>query len=251
MNTKASNPIISRKLGLLSISGGSAEHVLNCLYDNFINKTHIKMAFANTNLVTCAHKNINVLKALQSFFIINDGIGLEIAARLTNKGKGFPANLNGTDFTPILLKKLPSQTKVFLYGAKPTVAEQASTIFEQKCDVKIVGIQDGYTKISDEELCNKIKASGAEVLLVATANPKQELWIAKYSEQSGVILAIGVGALFDFTIGLFKRAPLWVQKIRMEWFYRLLNEPRRLAKRYTIDIIYFLWVCIRYKGAKK
>lgn len=250
LNKKYQASIVSRKMGLLQVSSGSEELIANYLCDKFTKKEPVKMAFANTNLVALAHKQPEVKKALDSFFIINDGVGLEIASRLINKGKGFPANLNGTDFTPFFLKKLPSETKVFLYGAKPEVAKKATKVFEESSDIKIVGTQDGFTRITNEELCEKIKKSGAEILLVGTANPRQELWIERYADRSGVIISIGVGALFDFTIGLFHRAPLWVRKIRMEWFYRLIQEPRRLAKRYTIDIIYFIWVCLRCKNKK-
>ena len=90
------------------------------------------------------------------------------------------------------------------------------------------------------ELIELIRQSKADVLLVAMGNPKQELFIQKHLAATGCTLGIGVGALFDFLAGNVPRAMPWVQGLRLEWLYRLAQEPRRLARRYLVGIPVFL-----------
>jgi beta-1,4-glucosyltransferase len=110
----------------------------------------------------------------------------------------------------------------------------------------VVGVQDGYTPIAPAHLTIMINTSEAEVILVALGDPLQEEWIRDNMHASNAILFVCVGALFDFLSGKAVRAPRWVQRIRLEWFYRLLQEPRRLARRYSVDIARFLYLCLRY-----
>ena len=85
-----------------------------------------------------------------------------------------------------------------------------------------------------EETCRQIRAAHADCVLVGMGNPLQELWIDPFGAKTGARLLFGVGALFDFEAGSVRRAPSWVRQLRCEWIYRLLQEPRRLARRYVI-----------------
>jgi beta-1,4-glucosyltransferase len=82
-------------------------------------------------------------------------------------------------------------------------------------------------------------------MLVAFGNPLQERWILDHADALRAPLIFGVGALLDFLSGNARRAPNWVRRLRMEWLYRLLNEPRRLLKRYSWDLIVFFRQCLR------
>jgi beta-1,4-glucosyltransferase len=95
-------------------------------------------------------------------------------------------------------------------------------------------------------LCQRINASGADIVLVALGNPRQEEWIRQNMGALNANLLVSVGALLDFLSGGVRRAPMWVQKIRFEWLYRLAQEPQRLLRRYTVDIARFLYLCLRY-----
>jgi exopolysaccharide biosynthesis WecB/TagA/CpsF family protein len=232
-------------MGPLDVAVLARDEAIRAIMQTMAAGERVQVAFANTNLVVQAHKNPVVANQLRSFLILNDGIGLEIASRLFY-GKGFPHNLNGTDFTPHFLAQLSPKTRVFLYGSQPHVVHKAATALEKACGVRVVGTQDGFTPLAPEALCAKIDASGAEILLVATGNPRQEMWLAEHMHSlRNVKVGVGVGALLDFMTGEFRRAPMWVRRIHMEWAFRLLNEPRRLARRYTLDILHFLWVCWR------
>ncbi len=176
--------------------------------------------------------------------IVNDGVGMDIAARLLH-GRAFKANLNGTDFTPYLFSESDRPLKVFMYGGRPDVVARAAAFASEQLGQHVVGYCDGYENISGGDLIDAINHSNAEVLLVALGNPLQEEWILKNRNALNVPIVSGVGALFDFWAGDKPRAPSLVQNIRMEWFYRLCLEPRRLMRRYTIDMLVFLVACFR------
>jgi alpha-1,3-mannosyltransferase len=198
------------------------------------------VAFGNANLLNAARTDSALRDALRRFFILNDGIGADIASKFLF-GASFPENLNGTDFVPYLLARLQPGMKIFLFGAKPGIAERAATAIAQiSPQHAVVGLHHGYCDINSPELLHKIRSKQADLLLVALGNPRQELWLARHFDATGCSLGIAVGALFDFLAGEVSRAPRWVRTARLEWVYRLSLEPRRLAKRYVMGIPSFL-----------
>ncbi|MGR3376698.1 WecB/TagA/CpsF family glycosyltransferase [Salipiger abyssi] len=167
--------------------------------------------------------------------VLPDGIGVELAARMT--GGGLAENLNGTDFTPALLTEAARRgMSVFLFGAQPGTAEKAAvTLAARIPGLRIAGTLDGYDGAADPEAAiARINTSDADILLVAMGVPMQELWIDRHLPELRPRLVLGVGALFDFLAGNVRRAPAAVRKARLEWGWRLMQEPRRLAKRYLI-----------------
>lgn len=80
-----------------------------------------------------------------------------------------------------------------------------------------------------------IRAANADILFVALGTPKQEIWLSKHQREIGVPVSMGVGAALDFLSGKVKRAPRWVQQCGLEWLWRLMQEPRRLWRRYLVD----------------
>jgi beta-1,4-glucosyltransferase len=179
--------------------------------------------------------------------LVNDGIGMDIAAVLTH-GSAFSENLNGTDFTPHLFRSATRPLKVFMVGGKPEVLTRAIDYVREKLRQDVVGSCDGYAGLrSNPNLAAQINQTKAEVVLVALGNPMQEKWIFSQIDQIDSSLIMGVGALFDFWSGDKVRAPLLIQKLKLEWLFRLAQEPRRLTKRYTIDIGVFLYHCFKYR----
>lgn len=202
------------------------------------------LLFANTNFIV----KCQPMKAAMTephTLIVNDGIGVDIATWLVHRRK-FPQNLNGTDFTPQFLHSVRGKARVFLFGGKPGVAQRAAETLRKDFDVEVVGTCDGYTHGGDPEpVVTAINASQANVVLVAMGNPMQEQWILSNRTHTTATVFIGVGALLDFLAGDKPRAPRLVQRLRLEWLYRLCLEPARLARRYTIDIAVFLTLCLR------
>lgn len=202
--------------------------------------------FANTNLIVKCRPLLNEMLH-DDVIIVNDGVGMDIASGLL-RGKRFAANLNGTDFTPYFFTQSTQPLRVFLLGGKSEVLDKAAYHLVQHLGQIVVGTCDGYTGIQKPDLVDTINATEPDVVLVAMGNPKQEQWILQHYQEINAKVFSGVGALFDFWAGDKPRAPAWVQRIRMEWFYRLCLEPKRLIKRYTVDILIFLMCCFRFRN---
>jgi beta-1,4-glucosyltransferase len=107
-----------------------------------------------------------------------------------------------------------------------------------------VGALSGYG-IDDAAVCQRIRDARPDVVLVALGNPLQERWILDHAKELPPALYVGVGALFDFLADRAVRAPIWVRKLRLEWLFRLMQEPGRLWKRYTVDVFRFFRICAR------
>ena len=201
--------------------------------------------FANTNLIMQCR---DLLPALHDdrVLLVNDGIGLSLAAWLFRRDR-FPENLNGTDFTPYLLGRTTTPLRIFLLGGRPASLVKASAHVREALGQNVVGAMDGYRDLDDPQLIESIRAAAPDLVLVALGNPLQEAWILRHRDtvQAGALM--GVGALFDFWAGEKPRAPRWIRALRLEWLFRLALEPRRLSRRYTVDIVRFLWTCHRLR----
>lgn len=211
------------------------------------------VAFANAHTLNVAAENRAFRLALQNALVFNDGIGVDIAGRMLYRSS-FPENLNGTDFVPNYLRRTRHRYRIFLLGAKPGIAEHGAQHLAESCPRHtIAGCQHGHFDAADaSKVIDLVRRSKSDVLLVAMGNPKQELFIQEHLAATGCALGIGVGALFDFLAGEVPRAPLWVQRWRLEWIYRLLQEPRRLAGRYLVGNPLFLMRILSqwWSGAK-
>lgn len=205
------------------------------------------VAFANANLLQYARKRPELLSALRQFLILNDGIALELASRLLH-GMGFAANLNGTDFVPRLLHDLGGK-RVFLYGARPEVVARAAARLTGE-GIVVAGTMDGFQRDRSDAV-RAANTAGADIVLVALGNPLQELWISEHAAALDAPLVLGVGALFDFLSGTVRRAPLWVQRAKLEWAFRLAQEPTRLVRRYAVDTPQFLFAAWRERRIRQ
>lgn len=208
----------------------------------------LAVAFCNAHTAEIALKDEGFARALGRFLVVNDGIGVEIGARLL-EGRGFPENLNGTDFLPRLFGELSRPTRVYLLGARPGVAEAAAAAFSARFPNYVhAGARDGYfAKEEAGAVAAAVGAAAPDIVLVALGNPAQEAFIAEHFAALRAGAAFGVGALFDFAAGRVARAPGWVRALRAEWLYRLAQEPRRLARRYLVDTLVFLAAVLKLK----
>jgi alpha-1,3-mannosyltransferase len=208
---------------------------------HFERDSNTVVAFANANCLNFAQTDSRVRSALREALVLNDGIGVDIASRLLF-GAQFPDNLNGTDFTPYYLQNTRHRFRLYLLGGRPGIAEKAAQRLSQACPRhSIVGCRDGYfRRAEDPHVAQAIRATRADVLLVAMGNPEQELWLRNNLAATGCRLGFAIGALFDFMAGETQRAPTWVRAARLEWVYRLAHEPRRLWRRYVLGNPLFL-----------
>ncbi|MCO4318738.1 WecB/TagA/CpsF family glycosyltransferase [Phyllobacterium sp. 21LDTY02-6] len=200
-----------------------------------------RVTWLNAHNANLACENSEFRSVLQDFLVLPDGIGVDIASKLLH-GTPFPANLNGTDFTPALLQALQQPLRIGLIGARPEVVKRAAAKFRELApqhEYRI--ISDGFFTPADEpRLSQALQDFAPHILLVAMGVPRQELFMARMLGPQHCILAFGVGALFDFMGGAVPRAPAHIQRLRLEWAYRLMQEPRRLWRRYIVGNPLFL-----------
>jgi exopolysaccharide biosynthesis WecB/TagA/CpsF family protein len=203
---------------------------------------HCHLCYVNAHSLNLAFRTPRYRAALDGAdLVLNDGIGLQLAARM--QGREFPENLNGSDFTIKLLELSAERGwRVFLYGARPGVAVKAGGLLMERIDgLDIAGVCDGYSPQRPEEVVAQIRSSHADVLIVALGQPAQELWLDEHLAETGCRLGVGVGAFLDFTSGQVPRAPAWMNRFGIEWAFRLIQEPRRMWRRYIIGNPLFLW----------
>lgn len=206
-----------------------------------------ELFFVNTNFVV---KSRCVLEQAEDIpvVLVNDGIGMDIASMLIY-GTRFEENLNGTDFTPYLFARAGRPLRVFMIGGTPDVLAKAVDHVSADLGQIVVGSSDGFHDVSGHDLLDRINEAHPEVVLVAMGNPVQEQWILDHAHELVANVFIGVGALFDFWAGTRSRAPKLMREMHLEWFYRLCLEPKRLARRYTLDIVVFLRSVYKYRRA--
>lgn len=224
-------------------------------FENRINEGRfMKQGWLNANNSNIADTEPAYRAALEDFLILPDGVGVDIASKVAY-GSKFPANLNGTDFIPGLLNHMKRPLKIALLGGGPGVAADAAELFKQQTprhDYRV--ISDGFFKPADlDGILGQLKDFHPDILLVAMGVPRQELFIDKHITAEHCTVASAVGALFDLHTGRVQRAPQWMRKLQMEWVHRLLQEPRRLAKRYLVGNPVFLWRVAKgwMKGASR
>ena len=142
---------------------------------------------------------------------------------------------------------------IYLFGAKEEVVKKVKDIFESKYPgIRVCGWRNGYFDEADEkEIVADMAASGADMMFVAFSSPKKEYWVKGHLDEIGIPFVMGVGGSFDVVAGVTDRAPKWMQDHGLEWFYRFIQEPGRLWKRYVIGNFKFVALTYRYKFAKK
>ncbi len=199
------------------------------------------ITFLNAHVSNQTAKNPGLGEILKSGLILNDGIGVGIASVVLH-GKSFPDNLNGTDLIPAFLRETRHHFRIYAVGAGAGVAERALEAFRQVAPQHAyVGAHHGF--LSEHEsraVLADIADKRANLVLVAMGSPRQEIWTAKYLMRDEGCSAICVGGLLDFVSKEKPRAPAWIRALRSEWIFRLVNEPRRLWRRYLIGNSIFM-----------
>lgn len=187
---------------------------------------------ANAEMVMLAQQDEEFREILFSADLVSgDGAGVVWASKKV--GQPLPERVTGVDLVNNLLPIAASRGySFFLFGGAPGIAEEAAVKMKEKFPgLKIVGVENGYFQSKDEQtIVEKIQQAKPQILLVALGVPKQEKWAKKHLANLGVPVVIGVGGTLDVFSGRVLRAPLWIQKINLEWFYRLSKEPKRFFR---------------------
>jgi N-acetylglucosaminyldiphosphoundecaprenol N-acetyl-beta-D-mannosaminyltransferase len=175
--------------------------------------------------------------------VLCDGTPLVWASRLL--GDPLPCRVAGSDLVPSLLERAAERGwRVFLLGGGPGVAAEASRRIESAYPSipPVAHYSPPFRPLDDMnngEIAERVRAARPDIALVCFGCPKQEKWISRYCAALEVPVMIGAGGTIDFLAGSMARAPQWMRRSGSEWIFRLLQEPRRLARRYADDLVSF------------
>lgn len=183
----------------------------------------------NTEFVMEAQHNLPFRRCINNAALsVADGAGVVWASHYLRKP--IPERVTGTDLLIALARRCAERGySLYLLGAAPSIAELAGERLRQlNPDLRIAGTYAGSPALDEEDaIIERIQAAQADVLCVAYGAPAQELWICRNLSRLPVAVAMGVGGAYDFLSGRQKRAPLLMQRLSLEWLYRLYREPRR------------------------
>lgn len=171
---------------------------------------------------------------------IPDGVGVVVASRL--RGGRVSGRVTGIDLTMALAAEAARRAwPVYLLGAAPGVAEAAAAVYRQRFPGFVVaGVADGYFRGRDADVAAAVRKSGARILLLALGSPAQEYWLHAHLAQTGCRVGVGVGGTFDVLAGRTERAPRFMQRLGLEWLYRLVREPSRYRRMAVLPVFLLL-----------
>lgn len=200
----------------------------------------------NSEIVYEAMHDENLLSLLnEADMVLPDGAGVVLASKILKTP--LKEKVAGVDFAANLIAYMEeSNLSLYLLGAKPGIAELAAEKMKEKHPaLRIAGIQDGYFQ-DEAAVIEKINAAAPDVLFVCLGAPKQERFMKTHQKELNVRLMAGLGGSLDSFAGTVKRAPKWMIRMNLEWFYRLLKQPSRFVR--MLRLPKFLFAVIRSKG---
>jgi N-acetylglucosaminyldiphosphoundecaprenol N-acetyl-beta-D-mannosaminyltransferase len=231
-----------------SIDNLSMEETLQTI-EGFIHtgKPH-QHVVVNVDKLVKASRDPELRQIINDCALINvDGMPVVWASRLL--GKPLKERVAGVDLFEALMRRAGEKGwRVFLLGAKEEVVGKVASTYQQKYPrLVLAGYRNGYWKgeAEEQQVVEQIRDARPDLLFVAISSPKKEQFLGRYQAEMKIPFAMGVGGTFDVAIGHVKRAPVWMQKSGLEWFYRFLQEPRRMFRRYFIEDMAFVWLFLK------
>jgi N-acetylglucosaminyldiphosphoundecaprenol N-acetyl-beta-D-mannosaminyltransferase len=225
------------------------EDQVNVILDWAQNQTSKVVCVANTHMLIEAYRSPELKTALRKADLVTpDGMPLVWMMKLL--GLQNQNRVAGMDIFLATCQAASHQNlSVFCVGSQSKILEKMKVRLEQEFPaLHIAGMNPlpfrPMTRKEDEDLIERINASGASIIFVSLGCPKQEIWMAKKAGKIHAVM-IGIGGVFPVYAGIQKRAPRWVRESGLEWLYRLLQEPKRLWTRYRNTIPPFLYLAAR------
>ena len=232
-------------------------NILGCLVDNltmeetlsrieeFINDgSPHQHVVVNVDKIVKANRDPALRDIINGCDLINpDGMPVVWASRLLNKP--LKERVAGIDlFLKLVERSANKGWRVFFLGARENIVTKVVNIFKGRYpSLKLSGYRNGYWQTEHEGfVVEEIKKAKPDILFVAISSPKKEKFLNKWMPTMEVPFCMGVGGSFDIVSGRTKRAPVWMQQYGMEWFYRILQEPGRMWKRYATTNPVFIWM---------
>lgn len=204
---------------------------------------------ANVHMLIEAWQNSQFASVLKNADLVTPD-GMPLVWMLKLMGEKRSQRVAGMDiFRAVCEQASTAQISIFLLGAKPDVLDKiCKRLNKEFPQLKIAGMESppfrplGNTP--DMDVIQTINASGARIVFVALGCPKQELWMSQHQNKIQAVM-IGVGAVFPIYARVLKQAPKFIQNTGFEWLFRLIQEPRRLWKRYITTIPIFIWLMLK------
>jgi N-acetylglucosaminyldiphosphoundecaprenol N-acetyl-beta-D-mannosaminyltransferase len=209
-------------------------------------------AAVNAAKLVQATRNAALREALLGAEIVSaDGMGIVLGMRLL--GQWVPERVTGIDLFERLLAWAEAQSEpVYLLGGTAEVAGHAAAAVRGRHPrLNVAGWHDGYFWQDEPALVERIRASGASMLFVGISSPQKEQFIRRWRDALGVRFVMGIGGTLDVLAGRTRRAPLWMQRLGVEWLFRLMLEPRRLWRRYLLTNPQFVWLILKQRFSRR
>jgi N-acetylglucosaminyldiphosphoundecaprenol N-acetyl-beta-D-mannosaminyltransferase len=237
-----------KKVDILGIpvNAFTMEDLLGVIDARIASRKRLLMGVVNAAKIVNARKNAELMRSVkQADLVLADGAPVVWLSHML--GTPLPQRLAGIDIMYRMLERASKQHfRVYFLGAKTEVVQRVVAVSASRYpNLVVAGYKDGYfSNGEDKAVAQTIKESRADILFVAMPSPQKENFLAKWFDFMDVPVCHGVGGSFDVMAGFTKRAPLWMQNCGLEWFYRLIQEPRRMWKRYMITNTIFIFLSI-------
>lgn len=232
------------------IDNYSVKETLNAIEASIEAHKQMHHVVVNAAKIVSMQSDLQLRQSVNESDLINaDGQAVVWASRIL--GKPLKERVSGIDLMENLVSLAhKKQYKIFFLGAKETVVRAVVDKYSTRYSPNIIaGYRNGYfDKTEEESIANTISDSGAKILFVAMSSPiKENFLYDNKSRLNEVNFIMGVGGSFDVVSGKVKRSPVWLQKIGMEWFFRLCQEPKRMWKRYLVGNTKFILLVLKSK----
>lgn len=226
------------------------DETLSVITNSIKNDQQIHHVVVNAGKIVALQTDLKLRESVNCCDIINaDGQAIVWASKVLNNP--LPERVAGIDLMEKLVAlSYEKEYKIFFLGAKEEVVSKVVSFYSDKYSPEIIaGYRNGYfDKNQEPEIAKQISQSGANILFVAISSPKKEIFLNENkSILKNVNFIMGVGGSFDVVSGLVKRAPQWMQKFGLEWFYRLIQEPKRMWRRYLVGNTKFIFLVLKAK----
>jgi N-acetylglucosaminyldiphosphoundecaprenol N-acetyl-beta-D-mannosaminyltransferase len=243
------------------VSGARRIEIMGCAVDNLSMEETLQTiegfirngqphqhVVVNVDKLVKARRDPELRRIINECALINvDGMPVVWASRLL--GKPLKERVPGVDlFEALMGRSAERGWRVFLLGAREEIVSRVKARYEEKYpNLVIAGHRNGYWagEADEEAVAEQVLAARADILFVAISSPKKEQFLGRWQTKMKVPFAMGVGGTFDVAAGHVKRAPRWMQASGLEWFYRFLQEPRRMFKRYFVEDMAFFGMLAR------
>jgi len=226
------------------------DETVNFIDDKIKKNQFIQQVVVNVAKIINLQKDARLFKSVNDSDLINiDGMGIIYGANFLKLDVKKEHKVSGIDLFHSLIKLSKNKGyKIFILGASEEVIKLTNdNLLSRYPNLKIAGYHHGYFWNDEEKIVQKIKNSGSQLLFVAITSPKKENFINKWKKDLNVNFVMGVGGTFDIVAGKIKRAPVWMQNNGLEWVYRIIQEPKRMWKRYLVTNTKYLFFLIKEK----